>query len=287
MLSQPNFLKRESMPRKKQVVQKQRRRKIYRTEDVSGDAAAVKPKGAFRIFTNYKLFAIIGALALVVGFAFSAYQSTQSNSSSSAAQVRGQGVVRTTPEAGATSTTGSQSQIKQYQAPPPLTIDPNKTYTATIKTDKGDVTVQLLPKEAPETVNNFVFLAKDGFYNGSTFYRVVTDPKTNELVFAQAGDPTGTGSGGPGYDLTPEQTTEPFTAGVLAMAKPNEAGAPNNGSQFFFTLRDEPTLEGKDTVFGKVISGLDVLKSLEPRDAQQQKDPPPGTRIDSITINES
>jgi cyclophilin family peptidyl-prolyl cis-trans isomerase len=274
------------MPRKKQIVQKQKRRKVYRTEDVSGEASAVKPKGAFRIFTNYKLFAIIGAIALVAGFAFSAYRATN-NTSSSAAQVRGQGVVRTTPEAGSTSTTGSQSQIRQYQAAPPMTIDPNKTYTATIKTEKGDVTVQLLAKEAPETVNNFVFLAKDHFYDGVTFYRVVSDPKTNELVFAQAGDPTGTGSGGPGYDLPPEQTSVPFTAGVLAMAKPNEAGAPNNGSQFFFTLRDEPTLEGKDTVFGKVIEGLDVLKSLEPRDAQQQKDPSPGTRIDSITISES
>jgi cyclophilin family peptidyl-prolyl cis-trans isomerase len=275
------------MPRKKQIVQKQRRRKVYRTEDLSGDASAVKPRGAFRVFTNYKLFAIIGALALIIGFAFSAYQSTHNKSSSSAAQVRGAGVTRTTPEAGSTSTTGSQSQIKQYQAPPPMTIDPTKTYTATIKTEKGEVKIQLLAKEAPETVNNFVFLAKDGFYDGVTFYRVVTDPKTNELVFAQAGDPTGTGSGGPGYDLPPEQTTEPFTAGVLAMAKPNEAGAPNNGSQFFFTLRDEPTLEGKDTVFGKVIEGLDVLKSLAPRDAQQEKDPPPGTRIDSITISES
>ncbi len=276
------------MPRKKQTVQKQRRRKIYRTEDTASEAAAVKPKGAFRIFSNYKLFAVIGAVGLVGGLGLSAYLSGHSNtSSSSAAQVRGQGVIRQTPEAGGTSTTGSQSEIKQYQAAPPMTIDPNKTYTATIKTEKGDVVVQLLPKDAPETVNNFVFLANDHFYDGVTFYRVVTDPKTNELVFAQAGDPTGTGVGGPGYDLPPEQTSVPFTAGVLAMAKPNEAGAQNNGSQFFFTLQDEPTLEGKDTVFGKVVSGLDVLRSLTPRDAQQQKDPPPGTRIDSITISES
>ncbi len=273
------------MPRKKQVVQKQRRRKVYRPGELSGDFQSIKPKGAFRIFTNYKLFAVIGAVVLIGGLGLSAYAGGLGGSSSSNG-VRGQGVIKTTPEASGTSTTGAQTTIKQYQAPPPMSIDPTKTYTATITTEKGDVKIELLAKEAPETVNNFVFLAKDGFYNGVSFYRVVAD-KNGDLHFAQAGDPTGTGSGGPGYDLPAEQTNEPFAAGVLAMAKPNEAGAPNNGSQFFFTLRDEPTLDGKYTVFGKVVAGLDVLKSLQPRDAQTQKDPAPGTKIESVTITES
>lgn len=274
------------MPRKKQVVQKQRRRKVYRPGELSGDFQSIKPKGAFRIFTNYKLFAVIGAVVLMGGLGLSAYAGGLGSGSSSSG-VRGQGVIKTTPEASGTSTTGAQTTIKQYQAPPPMSIDPSKTYTATITTEKGDVKIELLAKEAPEAVNNFIFLAKDGFYNGVSFYRVVADPTTGEPVFAQAGDPTGTGSGGPGYDLPAEQTNVPFTAGVLAMAKPNEAGAPNNGSQFFFVLRDEPTLDGKDTVFGKVVEGLDVLKSLQARDAQTQKDPAPGTKIESVTITES
>lgn len=273
------------MPRKKQIVQKQRRRKTYRPGELSGDAQALKPRGAFRVFTNYKLFAIIGAVVLVGGLGFSAYVGTR-NPASTGKSVRGQGVVRTTPEAGSTSTTGAQATIKQYQAAPPMTIDPNRTYTATIKTEKGDITIELLPKEAPETVNNFVFLAQQGFYNGVTFYRVIAD-KSGVLHFAQAGDPTGTGSGGPGYELAPEQTAGSLVPGTLAMAKPNEAGAQNNGSQFFFTLQNEPTLDGRYTVFGKVTSGLNVLEGLLPRDPQTQKDPPPGTKIDSITITES
>jgi cyclophilin family peptidyl-prolyl cis-trans isomerase len=130
-------------------------------------------------------------------------------------------------------------------------------------------------------VNNFVFLAKEHYYDGTTFHRVIQD------FIAQAGDPTGTGSGGPGYDLSPEATTEEFVEGVVAMAKPNEAGAENNGSQFFITLSAQPTFDGKYTVFGKVTQGLDVLRTLTTRDAQTQKDPEPGTKIDSITITES
>ena len=167
-----------------------------------------------------------------------------------------------------------------------MSIDPEKSYTATFKTDKGDVTVELNAKEAPATVNNFVFLANEGFYNGVTFFRVIAD-KDGSLAFAQAGDPTGTGSGGPGYELPVETTTGSFTAGVLAMAKPQEAGTPNNGSQFFFTLKDVPTLDGKNTAFGKVTQGLDVLTSLAPRDPQTQQELEPGVRIETITIAES
>ena len=146
--------------------------------------------------------------------------------------------------------------------------------------------MQLNAKEAPATVNNFVFLANEGFYNGVTFFRVIAD-KDGSLAFAQAGDPTGTGSGGPGYELPVETTTGSFTTGVLAMAKPQEAGTPNNGSQFFFTLKDVPTLDGKNTAFGKVTQGLDVLTSLAPRDPQTQQELEPGVRIESITIAES
>jgi cyclophilin family peptidyl-prolyl cis-trans isomerase len=274
------------MPRKKQTVQVKKRQKSYRAGELSGDVARIKPKGAFRVFTNYKLFAIIGVVVLAGGLFLTAFYRGTSTSSTGPGNVRGQGVTRATPEAGSTSVSSASGSIKQYSAPPALTIDASKTYTATIKTEKGDVTVELNAREAPETVNNFVYLAKDGYYNGVTFFRVIAD-KDGSLAFAQAGDPTGTGSGGPGYDLPVEATSEPVIAGVLAMAKPQAAGAANNGSQFFFALKAAPTLDGKNTVFGKVTQGLDVLTSLTPRDPQTQQNPEPGTRIESITITES
>jgi cyclophilin family peptidyl-prolyl cis-trans isomerase len=273
------------MPRKKQIVQRKKRQKVYRPGELSGEASHVKPKGAFRIFTNYKLFAIIGAVVLVAGFVVGAFVGG-GGSSADKNSVRGAGVQRSTPEAGSTSTTGAASTIKSYPAAPPMTIDTNKTYTALIKTEKGEVSVQLNAKDAPETVNNFVFLAKDGYYNGVTFYRVIAD-HSGQIHFAQAGDPTGTGNGGPGYDLPVEKTDVPVRAGVLAMAKPPTAGSPNNGSQFFVALADEPALDGKTTVFGTVTSGLDVLESLTPRDPQAAQDQDPGARIESITIKES
>ncbi len=280
------------MPRKKQLVQTKKRQKVYRAGEFSGEAVNIKRKGAFKIFGNYTLFAIIGAVVLMSGFVLSAvFGNNRTSSSGNPNGVRGQGIVRSTPQAGETvtsSNSGGANTIKQYAAAPVMTIDPTKIYTAVIKTEKGNVTIQLDAKAAPTTVNNFVFLAKDGFYNGSTFFRVIADAG-GQLHFAQAGDPTGTGSGGPGYNLPVENATPEFSSGpgILAMAKPPEAGALNNGSQFFFTLQPEPTLDGKFTVFGKVTGGLDVLSSLQPRDSQTQQDPAPGARIESISITES
>lgn len=269
------------MPRRKQVVQKQKRRKIYQPGEL--DVRAVKPKGAFRIFTNYRLFAIIGVTVLIVGLGLSALLVKGNSSSSTTHSVRGDDAQKSTPDAGSTDTTtgNAKANIKQYGAAPALAIDPNKTYTATIKTDAGDVKVQLLPKEAPDAVNNFVFLARDGFYDGVTFFRVIPG------FVAQAGDPTGTGSGGPGYDLPFETTSDPVDAGTLAMAKPPEAGAPNNGSQFFLALDRLPTQDGKATVFGKVVDGLDVATNFVARDPLRDQDPATPTRIQSITIDES
>jgi cyclophilin family peptidyl-prolyl cis-trans isomerase len=268
------------MPRKKQTVQTQKRRKVYTPGQLSGDATQVKPKGAFKVFSNYKLFAVIGAVVLIGGFGISAFYSNTSKNSA-AKSVRGQGVTKATPEAGVTSVTGAQAAIKQYTAPPAMGIDPNKTYTATIKTEKGDIVVQLLSKEAPDAVNNFVFLANDHFYDGVTFFRVIPG------FVAQTCDPSGTGSGGPGYELPFESTTTPVKAGTLAVAKPDRAGTANSGSQFFFALSDIPTQDGKATVFGTIVSGQDVLQQLQERDPQKEQDPAPGTRIDSVTVTSS
>jgi cyclophilin family peptidyl-prolyl cis-trans isomerase len=268
------------MPRKKQVVQKRKRQKVY-TGSMTGEATQLQRRGVFRLFSNYRLFAIIGAVAIIGGLAFNAIYGSTRGGNTGTSSVRGQGVIRETPEAGKTPDTGAAANIKQYNAAPPLTIDPAKTYTATFKTAKGDIKVELLASEAPQTVNNFVFLARDGFYNGVTFHRVISG------FAAQSGDPTGTGSGGPGYSLPFEKTDEAFTAGVLAMANRRVAGGDNNGSQFFFTLADTPTLEGTNTAFGKVIEGMDVLQKLTERNPELNPDLPPGDRIETITIDES
>ena len=170
-----------------------------------------------------------------------------------------------------------QTDGRTYSAPPPLTIDPEGSYEAVIRTEKGNVRIELLPADAPGYVNNFVFLARDGFYDGITFHRVIPD------FVAQAGDPTGTGFSSSGYDLVEELNDLPFDEGVLSMAK----GANSvSGSQFFITLAPTPHLEPAGfTVFGRVIEGLDVLRALTPRDPQAPGQPP-GDRILGIDIVE-
>ncbi len=155
----------------------------------------------------------------------------------------------------ATITTTTVAAIKTYSAPPKMTIDQNKDYTATIKTNYGDIVVQLFPKNAPLTVNNFVFLARDGFYNGVKFHRVVKD------FMIQSGDPKGTGAGGPGYTFADElPTTLDYTKGTIAMAN---SGTNTNGSQFFIMLADYSNRLPKNySIFGKVISGQDVVDKI-------------------------
>jgi peptidyl-prolyl cis-trans isomerase B (cyclophilin B) len=149
---------------------------------------------------------------------------------------------------------------KQYPAPPEMKVDPNKKYTATIETNKGRIVLDLFAKEAPKTVNNFVFLAREGFYDGVTFHRVIAD------FMIQGGDPTGTGSGGPGYKFEDETRDNPRKhdkPGILSMAN---AGPNTNGSQFFITHRPTPHLDGKHTVFGQVTEGQDVVDKIEQGD---------------------
>jgi cyclophilin family peptidyl-prolyl cis-trans isomerase len=142
-----------------------------------------------------------------------------------------------------------------------MTIDPDKTYTATITTTKGDVVVELFAEKAPMTVNSFVFLAQDGYFDNVAWHRVMPG------FVAQAGDPSGSGFGGPGYEFSNEISELTFDAeGVLGMAN---AGADTNGSQFFITYAAQPSLDGGYTVFGKVIEGMDVVKALNPVDPQQ------------------
>ena len=169
---------------------------------------------------------------------------------------------------------------KQYKSAPEMKIDPSKSYTATMKTSEGTITIELFADAAPKTVNNFVFLAKDGFYDGVVFHRVI------EGFMLQGGDPTGTGRGGPGYQFADEFAGNPHKhdgPGVLSMAN---AGPGTNGSQFFVTLAPTPHLNGKHTVFGKVTDGLDVVKKIGsvPTDASDKPRTP--VTIEGITIEE-
>src|SRR5437016_292976 len=165
----------------------------------------------------------------------------------------------------------------QYANPPAMTIDtgasasgtPNKKYLATFNTTRGAIVCELFAKDAPKTVNNFVFLAREKFYDGTVFHRVISD------FMIQGGDPTASGRGGPGYRFEDETQGNPnkHTVGTLSMAN---SGPNTNGSQFFITHVATPHLDGKHTVFGKVLSGQDVV------DAVQQ-----GDKLQSVTIAEA
>src|SRR5512140_2247734 len=148
---------------------------------------------------------------------------------------------------------------KQYPNPPAMAIDPNKKYSATFNTSRGEIVCELFAKEAPKTVNNFVFLARDKFYDGTKFHRVLAN------FMIQGGDPEGSGRGGPGYRFEDEFKGNPHKhkVGTLSMAN---AGPNTNGSQFFITHVATPWLDGKHTVFGQVTSGQDVVDAVKQGD---------------------
>lgn len=169
------------------------------------------------------------------------------------------------------------SAAKQWVTPPQMKIDSKKKYSATFNTAKGDIVVELFADKTPTTVNNFVFLSREGFYNGTIFHRVISD------FMAQGGDPTGTGSGGPGYRFADEfhPSLKHSRPGILSMAN---AGPGTNGSQFFITHIPTPWLDNKHSVFGQITSGMDVLLSIPPRDPMRPEYP--GVVLHSVTITE-
>jgi peptidyl-prolyl cis-trans isomerase B (cyclophilin B) len=158
--------------------------------------------------------------------------------------------------------------MQQWKNPPDLTIDPSKTYLIDMKTNRGTIELELYPEHAPVTVNNFVFLTNEGFYDGVTFHRVIAN------FMIQGGDPTGTGRGGPGYRFQDETYGNPLKheIGVLSMAN---AGPSTNGSQFFITHAPQPHLNGKHTVFGKVVYGMNVVNAIQQ-----------GDKIEKVTARE-
>jgi cyclophilin family peptidyl-prolyl cis-trans isomerase len=168
--------------------------------------------------------------------------------------------------------------MKQWQKYPEFVLDLKKKYSATLSTEKGDIVLELFADKAPNTVNNFVFLAREGFYDGTMFHRVIAG------FMAQGGDPTGTGRGGPGYRFRDEfhPSLRHDKPGILSMAN---AGPGTNGSQFFITYAPTPHLDNKHSVFGKVLSGMDVLSSIPERDPMQVNSP--AIKINKITIQEA
>ena len=166
---------------------------------------------------------------------------------------------------------------KQWNTPPAMTIDPKKKYKARMETDKGTMVIELFADKTPKTVNNFVFLSREGFYDGITFHRVIAD------FMAQGGDPTGKGTGGPGYKFADEfhPSLKHDKAGRLSMAN---AGPNTNGSQFFITHVPTPWLDNKHSIFGQVVEGMDVLMSIPPRDPMKADSP--AVKIIKITIQE-
>ena len=163
-----------------------------------------------------------------------------------------------------------------WSTPPAMQIDTKKKYTAIIQTEKGNLVLELFAKDVPKTVNNFVFLARQGFYDGTTFHRVLPG------FMAQGGDPTGTGSGSPGYKFANEITAHKHVAGALSMAN---SGPNTNGSQFFITYVATPWLDGSYNVFGQLMSGMDVLLKITPRDPDKNPNFP-GDKVIKVTITE-
>ena len=169
--------------------------------------------------------------------------------------------------------------VRQYAAPPQMTIDTEGDYTADIQTNQGTISVELFAEDAPITVNNFVFLAQQGFYDGVVFHRVIPQ------FMIQGGDPTGTGGGGPGYrfqdEIAPSLSFD--SAGILAMAN---AGPNTNGSQFFITVAATPHLTGGHTIFGKVIAGQEIADAISTARADRNNRPMEEVVIQHIEIKE-
>jgi cyclophilin family peptidyl-prolyl cis-trans isomerase len=177
--------------------------------------------------------------------------------------------------------TTKESEVKvnkTYSNPPEMTIDVNKKYIAKFETNKGNFEAELFAKDAPKTVNNFIFLARENFYNGLTFHRVIKD------FMIQGGDPKGDGTGGPGYRFEDEFNSHKLVKGVLAMAN---SGANTNGSQFFIVTKDKTDwLDGKHTSFGQVTSGLDVVMNIGQVQTGENDKPAEAVIINSIKIEE-
>ena len=243
--------------------------------------------GPLKIFANRRLFLALAAfagLAMVVSLFLGAIAGPSTTNTDGPMQAN-----EAPDVAVETVLPGTQTQptpvpvVKRYTAPPAMTIDASKKYTATISTARGDITMELNPSAAPQAVNTFVFLAREGYYNGTQFMELVKG-KDNSKFYTQAGDPTATGLGTAGFSVPKETTSAGFDRGAVGMGGTSENS--NNG-QFFISYVDEPALDGKYTIFGQVTSGLSVLDNLTLLDLTDRGNSGTGDKIVSVTITES
>ena len=257
------------------------RRQIGRGPQITIDRSQLHLPLVLRFLTHPKLFAAFGAVMAValVGSLFvgSIFTGMTSNTDTPMQANEAPDVPR---DAASTDAPPPSIATKRYTSAPPLSIDTSRNYVATIKTQKGDIQVELYPQQAPEAVNAFVFLARDGYYDGTPFMQLVKNPDGSRF-YAQAGDPTETGFGTPGFSIKKEQTSRPFARGALGMGGSAEN---SNGGQFFISYGDYPALNGKYTIFGQVVGGLDVLDRLSLLDVTNRSDG--ADEIQSVSISE-
>jgi cyclophilin family peptidyl-prolyl cis-trans isomerase len=245
--------------------------------------------GPLGILTNKKLFIIVSVIfgaGIVLSLFFGILGLTGGGSSGAPMQANEAPDVpreNGTPTASGTPAVESTpAAIKRYTIAPVMIIDPAKKYQATISTTKGDVVIDLYPDQAPLAVNSFVYLANDGYYNNTPFMEVAKN-KDGTPFTAQAGDPTRTGLGTPGYTVKKETTSRPFVKGAVAMGG---SSSESNGGQFFFALSNEPALNGKYTIIGQVVQGQDIIDKLSLLDLTSGRAQGNGDTIKSVTLAE-
>jgi peptidyl-prolyl cis-trans isomerase B (cyclophilin B) len=267
--------------------QQPRNRRARRTQNVGTGSirpAAVDLPGPLRFLSNPRLFMVFAAIAgitMVAGLAAGALRSGNTSSSGGPMQANEAPDVPINSTTQTPDTTSDAAPaVQRFTEAPAMAIDATKTYKATVQTAKGAITIELYPSKAPEAVNAFVFLAKQGYYNGTPFMELVKDQSGGKF-YAQAGDPTRTGLGTPGFSIKKEKTDLPFARGYVGMGG---SASNSNGGQFFISYGDYPALDGKYTIFGKVVSGLDVLDNLTLLDLTSGRASGTGDAIQSVTI---
>ena len=258
------------------------RRRAYQLGSTS-PKEIYKPGFPMNILGNVRLFALVGAV-VVVSFIVVAILSNRASNATNPVDLPTATPAQTAdPNATGTPDASATANPKQFQAADQV-VDPAKQYTATIKTSKGDIVIKLYADQSPKTVNSFVFLAQKGYFDNTTFHRVVKG------FVVQGGDPTGTGSGGPGYSTADEPNQLQNKRGTLSMAK--TSGAAEFGSQFFINLKDNPSLDfnnpsaNKFYPFGEVVSGMDVVDAIGNSPTGAGDKPNPAITVTSVTIEE-
>jgi cyclophilin family peptidyl-prolyl cis-trans isomerase len=233
--------------------------------------------GALRFLTNKKIFYAMGivfaagiALSVFGGILFDGSGTAEGPTQANEAADIPRDQAEASPTADPSSATPTPV-IRRYSAAPEMTIDTSKRYVATVKTSQGDIQIELDPSASPEAVNSFVFLAKEGYYNGTPFMQVNAEANFT----AQAGDPTQTGLGTPGYSINERPTSKPFVRGAVGYSS----------GQFYISYGDYPALTGKETIIGQVTSGLDVLDRLQLLNVRQKTGTP--DKVESVTVSES